>query len=516
MVTVNGMARSQSLSADDAALDARLKRLAAVVVIGMIMAILDTTIVIIATDTLGRDFHTKLSTIAWVTTGYLLSLSLVIPITGWAIERFGAKRMWLISLSLFLVGSVLCGAAWSVESLIAFRVFQGIGGGMIMPIGMSIMAAEAGPQRMGRVMSIIGVPALVAPVLGPVIGGLIVTNLSWRWIFYVNVPVGVLALVLAWRMLPNDEATSRPRLDLLGIALASPGLALAVYGLSEAANGGSVVSAKVVISASIGVALIAAFVVHALHTSDPLMDLRLYKNRTFAVASASSFVIGAVLFGAMFVLPLYFQIVRGQSALTAGLLMAPQGLGAMSGMVFSGRIVDRSGAGRVVPAGVVLVIIGTLAYTQVGVHTNEAFLAAALYLRGVGMGLSMMPTMSAAYSNLERHQVPRATTMLNIVQRVGGSLGTALYAVILQRQISAGIPGAHGIASVANGPASPHVATVVAHAFAHTFWWVFVSGFAALVPALMLPRHPAGAGGGSGATPSGPRPDEPAGVDALT
>jgi EmrB/QacA subfamily drug resistance transporter len=477
--------------ADMAALDARLKRLAAVVVLGMIMSILDTTIVIVATDTLSRDFKTTLSTIAWVTTGYLLALSLVIPLTGWAIERFGPKRMWMVSLTLFLAGSALCGAAWSVESLIAFRVLQGIGGGMIMPIGMSIMAAEAGPQRMGRVMSIIGVPALVAPILGPVIGGLIVTNLSWRWIFYVNIPVGALALALAWRMLPNDTSRSRPRLDAVGIALASPGLALCVYGLSEAGNSGSIASPKVVVSAAIGVALLVAFVVHALRTPEPLMDMRLYRDRTFRVASLAGFVIGAVLFGAMFVLPLYYQIVRGQSALVAGLLMAPQGFGAMIGMVFSGRIVDRSGAGRVVPFGVVLVIVGTLAYTQVGLHTNEGFLAGALFVRGIGMGFSMMPTMSAAYSMLERHQVPRATTMLNIVQRVGGSLGTALYAVVLQRSIAGRFPGAHtgGIAQFAGGVPNADAGQLVAQSFGHTFWWVFFSGFAALVPALFLPRH---------------------------
>jgi EmrB/QacA subfamily drug resistance transporter len=497
---------------DVAALDARLKRLAVVVVIGMIMAILDTTIVIIATDTLSRDFNTSLSTIAWVTTGYLLSLSLVIPITGWAIERFGAKRMWILALSLFLAGSALCGTAWSVESLIAFRVLQGIGGGMIMPIGMSIMAAEAGPQRMGRVMSIIGVPALVAPVLGPVIGGLIVSNLSWRWIFYVNIPVGALALVLAVRILPADEGMGRRRLDLVGLALASPGLALCVYGLSEAGNSGSVASPKVLLSAGIGLLLVGLFIWHALRTAEPLMDVRLYGNRTFRVASITSFVIGAVLFGAMFVLPLYYQVDRGQSALVAGLLMAPQGLGAMTGMIFSGRIVDRSGAGTVVPVGVVLVILGTLAYTQVGAHTNEGFLAVALFVRGIGMGFSMMPTMSAAYSTLERHQVPRATTMLNIVQRVGGSLGTALYAVILQRQITEHIPGAHGLADVPSGGLNEHAATVIGHAFSHTFWWVFFSGFLALVPALMLPRHAAGAfvedgspvGAGVGAAGGGP------------
>ena len=174
---------SPASAANRAEIDPALRRIAFVVVLGIIMSILDTTIVIVAIDTLGRQFHTTLSSIQWVSTGYLLALSTVIPLSGWAVERFGAKQMWMLSLTLFVLGSVLCGMAWSAPSLIVFRVLQGFGGGMIMPIGMSILAREAGPARMGRVMSIVGVPALLAPILGPVIGGVLVDNLSWRWIF---------------------------------------------------------------------------------------------------------------------------------------------------------------------------------------------------------------------------------------------------------------------------------------------------------------------------------------------
>jgi MFS family permease len=211
----------------------------------------------------------------------------------------------------------------------------------------------------------------------------------------------------------------------------------------------------------------------------------------------------------MFILPLYYQVVRGQSALTAGLLMAPQGLGAMTGMLFSGRIVDRSGAGRVVPVGILVVLIGTLAYTQVGLHTNELWLAASLYVRGLGMGFCMMPTMSAAYVSLNRSQVPRATTMLNIVQRVGGSLGTALFAVVLQREIVARLPGAHGgLAAVAGATASPHAAAVVADAFGHTFWLVVVCCVFGIVPAMFLPRHAAAPPPAAGGDVTEPTPAE--------
>src|SRR6058998_2173431 len=197
-------------------LDRELLRLGAVVVAGSIMAILDATIVNVAIPTLGRDFHTSISTMQWVMTGYLLAFASVIPLTGWASERFGAKRVWIAALLLFMAGSALAGSAWSIDTLIAFRVLQGIGGGVLMPVGQTILAQAAGPQRMGRVMSVVGVPMLLGPVFGPVIGGAIVDQVSWRWIFFANLPIGLIALVAAQRLLPEGKPQGRARLDLLG------------------------------------------------------------------------------------------------------------------------------------------------------------------------------------------------------------------------------------------------------------------------------------------------------------
>src|SRR6201991_3796049 len=219
-------------------MDRALWRVASVVVLGTIMSILDTTIVNVAIETLGRQLYAPLSTIQWVATGYLLALATVIPLSGWAMERFGGKRAWMTSVALFLCGSALCGLAWGTGSLIFFRVLQGFGGGMIMPIGQAILAQAAGPKRMGRVMSVIGVPTLLGPILGPVIGGLIVDNASWRWVFFVNLPVGALALVLASRILPTAEREGRSPLDVRGLLLLSPGLVLLVYGLSEFGTAG--------------------------------------------------------------------------------------------------------------------------------------------------------------------------------------------------------------------------------------------------------------------------------------
>ncbi|MDX6376576.1 MAG: hypothetical protein QOE98_879, partial [Gaiellaceae bacterium] len=258
-------------------LDRRLWAISSVVILGAVMSILDTTIVNVAIDALARDLHATHGTNQWVSTGYMLALATVIPLTGWAAERFGTKRLFLVAVSLFAAGSALCGMAWSSESLIGFRVLQGLGGGMVMPTGMMILAQAAGPQRMGRVMSVIGVPMLIAPVIGPALGGYLIDAISWRWIFFVNVPIGAIALVLAYRILDRDRPQERHPLDVRGFLYLSPGLTALVYGLAEAGSAGSLTAARPMLSVGVGVALIAAFIWHALHAKRPLLDLQLFR-----------------------------------------------------------------------------------------------------------------------------------------------------------------------------------------------------------------------------------------------
>jgi len=494
-----------------AVLTPELRRVASVVVLGSIMSILDTTIVAVALDTLGKDFHVNVSTIQWVTTGYLLALAVVIPVTGWAVDRFGAKPIWMLSLVLFIGGSSLCGAAWSANSLIAFRVIQGLGGGMLLPVGQSIMARAAGPQRMGRVMSVIGVPTVMGPVLGPVLGGLIVSNFSWRWIFYINVPIGLLTLILSRRFLTDGEPRLTTGFDTLGFCLLSPGLAALVYSLSEVGVTGSYTSTPVLVSFVLGIGLMIAFVLHALRVSNPLLELRLFANRNYTIANICIFVMGATLFGAMFLLPLYYQIARGQSALVAGLLMAPQGIGAACVMRLSGRVTDRVGPRKVVPAGIILMAVSTIPFAFVTTTTSELLLGTTLFIRGLGLGMSMMPIMAAAYFDLSHTDIPRATTTLNILRQVGGSVATALFAVVLDRQLAehvtpppgsgarAGASGGLSLSATAKLP--PEVAQRVASAFAHTFWWSVATILIAFIPTLLLPNHPA--------TPTGQPPPAP-------
>jgi EmrB/QacA subfamily drug resistance transporter len=473
-------------------LDAGVLAIAGVVVLGAVMSILDTTIVNVAIDALSREFHTTLSTIQWVSTGYMLALATVIPLTGWAADRFGTKRLYIVSIVLFLAGSALSGLAWSAGSLIAFRVLQGLGGGMIMPAGMTIMTRAAGPTRVGRVMSIVGVPMLLGPVLGPILGGWLVDDISWRWIFYVNLPIGAVALALAVKILPSDVPQPSQKLDAIGLALLSPGLALFVYGLSETTSSGGFGSVKVWLPIVAGAVLIGSFARHALRTTQPLIEMRLFSNRTVRASALTTLFFGSAFFGAMLLLPLYYQIVRGDSALDAGLLLAPQGIGAMVTMPIAGRLTDHTGAGRIVLVGLALVTLGTIPFAFIGAGTSYWLLGAALFVRGMGMGATMMPAMAAAYQTLTREAIARATTALNIVQRVGGAIGTAVLAVILQHEITHRIPasGGNGLGAVQSIPAAARdrVAPAIASAFAHTFWWALGATLLAIIPALMLPR----------------------------
>jgi EmrB/QacA subfamily drug resistance transporter len=474
------------------AADDRLGRevwvVAAVVVLGVIMSILDTTIVNVALETLARELHSSLTTIQWVSAGYLLALAMVIPLTGWLSERFGSKRIWIIAVSAFGVGSALCGVAWSAESLIVFRVLQGFGGGMIMPVGMSLLAQTAGPSRVGRVMSVIGVPMLLGPILGPVVGGLIVSNVSWRWIFYVNVPIVLLALVLAQRLLsPDSGRADAGRLDWRGFLLLSPGLVGVVFGLSETETNGGIGSPIAFGPLVAGIVLVVAFVLYSLRARRPLIDIRLFRGGSFSAAAATTFLLGAALFGAMLVIPLYYQVARGTTPLGAGLLMAPQGLGAAAVMPLAGRLTDRIGGGRVALAGVLVMIVGTIPFVSVGASTPYPLLACALVLRGIGLGGAMMPSMAAAYATLRPGEVPRATSALNAIQRVGGSIGTALLAVVLQHEITTQVAGATaggGIGTVSSAGGAP--AEAVATAFANTFWWALGLSLLAVVPAAIL------------------------------
>src|SRR4051794_32192052 len=469
-------------------LDRALMSVAIVVVLGAIMSILDTTVVNVAISHLTTTFDTSLETIQWIVTGYTLALATVIPITGWAADRFGTKRLYMLSLALFLCGSILSGLAWSAGSLIAFRVLQGLGGGMLMPAGMTILTRAAGPQRVGRVMAIIGVPMLLGPILGPILGGWLVDDVSWRWIFFINVPIGAVAFIASLRVLSRDEPTPGERFDALGLALLSPGLALVIYGLANSTSAGGFGATKVWGPAFVGVVLLALFVGHSLRTEAPLIDLRLFTNKVFAVSSITLVLMIISVFGGMLLLPLYLQAVRGESALDSGLLIAPQGLGAMLVMPIAGQLTDRTGVGRIVLVGLILLALSTLGLTQLTGHTSYWVLGAILFVMGMGMGASMMPLFSGAMQTLRRAAVARASTSLNIIQQVGASIGTAVMSVILTAALKDRFPGSGGGIGRVPEHLPVQVRDLMTEAFTHTWWVALALLIPAGIAALLLPR----------------------------
>jgi EmrB/QacA subfamily drug resistance transporter len=477
-------------------LDRDVLKVAGVVVLGAIMAILDTTVVSVALPTFQKAFDTQYSTVAWTMTGYTLALATVIPLTGWAADRFGTKRLYIAALVMFILGSVLCAFAWSIETLIAFRVLQGLGGGMLMPLGMTIMTHAAGPKRVGRVMAVLGVPMLLGPIGGPILGGWLIGVASWHWIFVINVPIGAFALLAAVRILPKDDPKPSESFDFLGMMLLSPGLALFLFGVSSTPQTGTIASARVLIPAVIGAALVLTFIWHALRTTHPLIDLRLFRHRQLTIAVVTMSLFAVAFFGAMLLFPTYFIQVRLESTLSAGVLLAPQGIGAMVTMPIAGRLTDRRGPGWIVLTGITLIVAGMAVFTQVSDTSKYPLLLGALFVMGMGMGSTMMPIMSAALGTLTHQEVARGSTLMNIVQQIAGSIGTALMSVILTNQFLSK-PAVQLANAAAKDPSkqdqlTPDVLAQVpaqmAQGFAVTFTVALVLIVACLVPSLLLPR----------------------------
>ena len=475
-------------------LDARVMWIALVFVVGSFMSILDSTIVNVAIKDLSRSFNSPLTTIQWVSTGYVLAMATFIPLSGWGCERFGAKHVYIASIVLFLIGSALSGLAWSAGSLIFFRLLQGLGGGMIVPSGMTILTHAAGGKRIGSVMGIVGVPMLLAPILGPIIGGYLVDYISWRWIFFVNLPIGAVAIFMAAKILEAEEPKPHKRLDWKGLLLLSPGLAAFVYGLTELASGG-VSSMTTIAGVVIGLAFVVGFILYARNREDSLIDINLFVRNPVSASAVTTFLIGSTFFGLWLVVPLYFQIAHGKSAFDAGLLMAVQGFGAMITMPIAGRLTDRTGAGNVVLAGLALSALGVLGLIQTTRGTPMWQIEVLLFITGLGSGSSMMPAMSAALGALSRDEVARATTGLNVVLRVGGSIGTALLAVVLTHELSR-LLGSAGIVAMnlsavrnilANGQA--RALAPLGQAFGHTFLFSLGTIGIAFIAALFLPRQ---------------------------
>jgi EmrB/QacA subfamily drug resistance transporter len=422
-------------------------KISAVALLGSLLSQLDATIVNVSLTSLAADLHSTLSTIQWVTSGYLLALTLVLPLNGWLVDRIGGKALYLWCFTAFTISSALCGLAWSAQSLIAFRVLQGVSGGLLAPMAQMMIARAAGRQ-MARVVGIMALPVLLAPVFGPIIAGAILQYASWRWLFLVNLPVGALALLLAVLLLPadRDEATRR-KLDWVGLMLLSPGLVLFLYGSDKLGD----VTGR--ISFGLGIAMMAVFLWSARRKgSDALVDLSLFKAKVFSTAAITQFLSNGGMFAGQMLIPAFLIAGCGRTPGEMGWMLAPQGIGMMVTYPLMGWLTKHFGIRLTSAGGAFIACLSTLAFPYLA-HEGFALgvLIPALLLRGMGMSAVGLPSMTAAYASVSRPRLPMATTSINIVQRLGGPTMTTIAATFLAWRLGTNasgpaVPAAYGAA----------------------------------------------------------------------
>lgn len=420
-------------------LDAGLLRIAAVAVLASVMAILDGTVVSVAQRTFIAEFASTQAIVAWTITGYTLGQATVIPLAGWASDRFGTKRLFIGAGLWFTLASLLCSMASNISQLIAFRVIQGLGSGMLVPLTLIILTREAGPRRLGRLMAVLGIPMLLAPMGGPVLGGWLISAYGWEWIFRINLPVGAILLLSAALIFPKDRPRPSEAFDFVGMLLLSPGLASLLFGISSVPRRDSFTDNHVWIPGLVGIALITAFVVHALHGADhPLIDLGLFTNRAVTFANSAMFLFSVGFFGAALVVPSYLQQLFHETPLQSGLQLIPQGLGAMLTMPLAGMLMDKRGPRDVLLAGITLIASGLSVFTYGAWQQADylPILLIGLVTTGIGLGCTLTPLSGAAVQTLAPHEVARGSTLLSVNQHVAVGVGTALMSVILTSQFN--------------------------------------------------------------------------------
>ncbi|MDQ1424817.1 MAG: hypothetical protein QOD72_2315 [Acidimicrobiaceae bacterium] len=399
-----------------------------VYVTALFLDILDTTIVNVAIPKLGEVFHSGKA--EWVVLGYTVSLAVWIPASGWLGDRFGTKKIFLFALTAFTAGSLLCSLSSSMAELILFRVLQGVGGGMLTPVGVAMLYRAFPPSERAKAAMIVMIPALCAPAAGPVLGGLLVTHASWHWIFLINVPIGIAAFLFGWKNLRDHKEEGVGRFDVPGFVLSAAALALVVFALSDGPSGGWG-SKPVVVSAVVGALCAVGLVYAELHVERPMLDLRLLSNRLFRDCNIVGLISMASFLGLTFVMPLYLQLLRGQDALTSGLTTFPQAFGIMVSSVIAGRIYRSIGPRRLMSGGLFAAGLTIATFTQIGLDTSLWTIRVLMFLRGLCMGFAFVPMQAASYATISPADTGRASSVFSTQRQIGVSLGVAIMASIL-------------------------------------------------------------------------------------
>ncbi|PTN07401.1 EmrB/QacA subfamily drug resistance transporter [Nitrosomonas aestuarii] len=394
------------------------------------MAMLDSTVVNLAIESIRVDFSSDLSVAQWVATAYLCALAVSLPAAAWLGARFGYGRVWNYSLGLFVVASILCAVAPDILTLIGARVLQGLAGGLMVPAGQAVIGSEVEKKHLGRIFGWLGLAVALGPTIGPAIGGALLESTSWRWLFWINVPIGIAALIAARKLVPSGSRDFARKVDKIGLSLLGIGLPLLLFGATEMGLGE--LTPLTVIATGIGSVLVMSFGVTAFLVSSPLIDLHLLGRRIFSISTFITGLTGASMYGGLLLLPLYLQLVANQSPMETGLWLLIMGFGSALTLPIAGVLIDRYGAGIVALTGSLILLVGTVPFLVAKLY-SPLILGVILALRGIGVALAQMPAMTAAYTSVKKEEMGDATTLVNIMQRIGGAFGAVGVVVILQQ-----------------------------------------------------------------------------------
>lgn len=413
-------------------------KVAIILVLGAIAPMLDTTMTNVAINTIMKDLHSSVNLVQWITTSYILALGIVVPIAGWAVDHYSGKKIYLSALFVFLTGSIISGLATDINLLIIGRIIQGAGAGIIISIITTLVVRATGTQGLGSIMAIVGLPAVLAPILGPTFGGFIIKALDWHWIFYVNIPIALSSLILLYFLMPEFKPTvAKKSFDWLSIILLGGTFTSLILGITKLSTSGKFTNSDVLISIFIGIALMIGYVIYALlFPKKALVSLKLFKFPSFTASSILLLMSGLTVNGAMFILPLYLQNIRGLSVMMSGVYLISQGLGLLIARSQIGKLTDRIGARWVVLASIAIAVIGTLPFAFFNAKTATWLILITLFIRGIAQGGMTIPIMSDAYSGVPSELVSEATTASRMLQNIGGAFGTALLATWIQTQLN--------------------------------------------------------------------------------
>ncbi len=419
-----------------------IMNIAWILVLGAIMPLLDSTMVNIAIKHLSNDFSIGLDLIQWVITGYVLSMAITVPLVGWAVQRFNGKWLMIGANVLFLAASITLGFSWSITSLIFFRIVQGFGAGFIMTLVTTLSIEIAGRDRMGRMMSTVGIPMILGPILGPVIGAVIVQFLSWRYIFFVNIPIGIIAITLMILKLPNfTPSNSKAKFDFIGIILLGASSATLIYGITKAVKRATFNNGTTIGYVVAGITILAIYIIYAaIKKEQAILPLHLFKSKNFSAAIVGLLLAGIATNGPMLLLPLFFQNIKGFSVLNTGLILIPQGIGMLVARPLIGKLTDKLGARNVVLVSLTVAVVGTIPFVFFNEASSLIIVSVVLFIRGMGIGGVTIPMMTDAYTGMVKQEIAQASVGTRLVQNIGGAFGSAVLATVVSLSIQGKTP----------------------------------------------------------------------------